>query len=258
MRSKIDFCPPALDALIYQLMQKAPEDRPRSAETVRQELARIRREMREGETMIGVTAPTAPVKETVRIPGPEADTPSELPFPEPSPQPPPADPTARFQAVGPRERSGSKVWIGIGLLAAALAIGAFFLFQGNTPSDSIVEPPPLTIREPVPGPPEPIKVTPPEPVPVPVKANPPPVKPNPPPVKPNTPRPPPKAGAVAGSPTFEELTVELNKVLDRMERTKAASPSMLKQFEGLWRKRIKEATSQKERAALLTELGQVP
>ncbi len=75
--SKIDFCPPALDALVYQLMSKSPDDRPRSAEVVRLEVARIRREMRESQTAVGHSsiAPGPSTHETIQFTVQEKSTP---------------------------------------------------------------------------------------------------------------------------------------------------------------------------------------
>src|SRR5207245_9618884 len=44
--------PPVLDALILRLLEKEPANRPASAESVRRELTRIRRQFQANETML--------------------------------------------------------------------------------------------------------------------------------------------------------------------------------------------------------------
>jgi len=47
--------PPAIEALIASLLQKAPEDRPHGAGVVKAKLKAIKRELQEGQTTIGVS-----------------------------------------------------------------------------------------------------------------------------------------------------------------------------------------------------------
>lgn len=282
VRSKIDFCPPALDALVYQLMSKAPEDRPKSADFVRQDLARIRREMRESETMIGATLPMSAIKETIEIPAPEAYTPSATPFPEAreartapvtarplrsaGPRTPPhvvVDPTARYASIQPREeKPGIKLWIPIAVVVALLAaVGAWFVTR-PAPNDVIVLPPPPIVETPVVveqrPPPQPKVMPQPKVAPVttvdPVAKNPQ-VAPKPPrPKPPPAPVPPP---VVASGPSKDDLRAELKRLLSRLERNKHA-PKVVKQVDDTFSQRITDANTPEARATILKALVETP
>ena len=249
--SKIDFCPPALDALIYQLMSKAPEDRPRSAEAVRQELSRIRRMLREGETMVGVTAPSLTVKDTVRIPVPEAATPSALPVPRPSSELATGrrvvDPTARYQVVMPRARSSTRSWLALAGSAALVGAAAWWLLSPPLQRFELI-PPPLERR-----PPEEMRVQP-EPAAV-ITA---PVPPDP--EEPSTPvKPRPKAPLLrpaAAGPSRETLLAELKRLI--AVRGKSFSPKLSKTLEGNFLEKINNAKTPKEREKVLAEMQDVP
>jgi serine/threonine protein kinase len=286
--SKIDFCPPALDALVYQLMSKEPADRPRSAEGVRQEIARIRREMRESATMIGATMSSLGiVNETIRIPVPEANTPSATPFPESRPEAPAAtrvvtpprasapavDATARYVSVQPRETTrqttetpiagGRGKLIGVlVVLAALLAGGAYVFFRQPRPDVLLVAPPPVARELPHDPPDQVMVVTPERP------ENPP--RPGDPGVTPVpksgpkvqvAPKPRPivaKPVAVVERPTKEELRTELTKLLNHHATVNKKGPAILKTVEEEWTRRINEANSVEARKKLLRTMQDPP
>jgi serine/threonine protein kinase len=266
--SRLDFCPPALDALVYQLMSKAPEDRPRSAEGVRQDLARIRREMRESETMVGQSSiPNPP--QTVQIRAPEADTPTHTPtFPAASPRRPRVsrglgprtpsavvvDPTARYASVPGREPPAGRVKV-VGLvvaLSAALAGGAYVILQ-NRPAGTIEVPlPPPDSSRPVV---EALKLTThPEAAIVPV------AKPSPTPKVPASPKPKvaPKPAAVPTGPSKEALRADLAKLLSRLETVNQATPTEIKRVEDRFSGAIDAATTADERQKVADDLSQIP
>ena len=83
------------------------------------------------------------------------------------------------------------------------------------------------------------------------------------PVKVNPPRPAPKPApktvvAAVAYPSSDDLNSELKKLLDRMERTRAASPPQIKNIEEIFKKKIRDATTQKQREAVLEAMNQVP
>ena len=274
--SKIDFCPPALDALVYQLMSKAPEDRPRSAELVRQDVARIRRELRESATMVGQSSFPIPLdKETVEIPAPEANTPSASPFSEaptgrvgPGSSPrvsrggsartPPAisiDPTARYASVQSREPGAARgKVIAIVLTLAAVLASAGYVLLKNRPVSTIEVPlPPLDPS--LADPPQPTALDPrPEPATEPSGKPPPIARPPTAPPKPKAvPRPP-----AASGPSKEELRSDLTKLLSRLETKNKATPSLLKRFEEKFSHDINAANTADERKKVSNEMRDTP
>ncbi len=78
LSSRVDGAPAALDELVDQLLAKAPEQRPASAEVVRTSLQRIARGLREQETVV---AHLPGPRSTAKVPeGPATDV--ELPAPK--------------------------------------------------------------------------------------------------------------------------------------------------------------------------------
>ncbi len=238
--SRIDFCPPALDALIHSMMQKDPADRPRSAEQVRLEIARIRRELREGETITGGAlrppAPTQTVKDTIRIPTPP-DLPAVKPEARPRPARPPTqpprtvevDPTARYAAVPDAKKS--RAWIAAFVLPVLLVagVGAWWYFTQYAPRAAqppiVVEPPPETKRL------SEIEITAPD-------------------TKPAPPRPPKAQPKAPGVPALGELTAELNAWKARSK----ASPSQLETLANDYRKKFNDAATPDDKRRIIADI----
>ncbi len=179
-----------LDDLVVRMMAKAPGERPATAEAVRRELSRIRRELREGTTSISNLSAVrssaqrlAPVPSAPRPPAPRASAPRASPVaaqgPVPgaqldfsSPSPTPMDSPA--VAPPPTQESprvpGGRLWpLWLLLLAAAATAGTWALLRARAapsePSPAVAPAPPpepagpppaaTATPEPPPKPPEP-------------------------------------------------------------------------------------------------------
>jgi eukaryotic-like serine/threonine-protein kinase len=125
--------PPALDALVLQMLAKDPGDRPQTAGEVRERLAGF-------ETATAPTAPIAATAPTASLPAAEAmiaaaaaaaEVPQMATVPQPAaqppappPAPPPPDPTAPTRAMPPQRSRGAGPWAFLAVVALLLLGGA--------------------------------------------------------------------------------------------------------------------------------------
>ncbi len=221
--SKIDCCPLALDNLVFELMKKGPDDRPRSAEVVRQELARIRRELHESATMVGGSIPSPESQPRTQTAPEDAATPLSLPVFEhakpvrdtirlPDRMPPSAVrlvPTARPARVHAIDlNTGGKLWIVVLTLiglAGMVGVGLLLFLNRATAAETLLVPlPPLSDER---------------------------------------------------GPTDEELTDALSAVITRLEKDRTEA-RVRKRITETWNQKIEAAQTSEARKKLFEELRQ--
>ncbi len=165
LASRLSSVSAAIDELVFKMMQKKPEERPGSIDLVRRELAKIRRQLREGATSISDAPPARALSDRAANAVPAARPPERVGPPRSSaPRPPPRDdasigppPTAPVSGDGatpraspelgpPPTRRMSQLTRRAPLLAAAAAGGvlltsvAYFALRPARPL-TVVEPP---------------------------------------------------------------------------------------------------------------------
>jgi serine/threonine-protein kinase len=214
--------PPALEALVLQLLEKDLAQRPENAETVRAEVRKLRRALRVERTGVDLPALMSAAAEggvvPAYVPAAEAPTaPEHLSGPQPQPSGGPvpapvaaADPTTQQHAPA-RQPPALLVVVAVVLLAGAGLLGAMIARRGTAPPaprppgapEVSAAPPPVTADAP------------------PVAADAPPVAAETPPVAVGTP-PDDEAQAEARAPKTARPGRTANTVLARLDRAARA------------------------------------
>ncbi|WP_236069254.1 serine/threonine-protein kinase [Citreicoccus inhibens] len=118
--------PPALDAFVLQMLTKDPETRPNSADTLRQQLQRLRRTLRATRTNPTAPAPTEPASAPARAELADSRRPTTN---VPAPVPPELT-TQEVRAVGRNTLVRRLLPAGLGAAALLAAVGVVAVTRG--------------------------------------------------------------------------------------------------------------------------------